>query len=193
MQISDVDSRTFLGPLVDNHAKGSAAAGMNGDGFLRPAEPLKPPASTATTLGAPSLLPNNGELSSQNYSPSDGGGVREPQGTVAPPGDAAEARAHRPVTWKQMMRTLTAGVGLHAAGTTRDGDETLLLRTGAVEMIEMCMRLQRTRQLLSMARSTATKRAWLTQRHPANLTQRLLMRSQHRTSAVSGGGVRNPP
>ena len=120
--------------MADNDVKGSAAADMDRDGSraLRPAKPLEPPATTATTQGMPSLLPSNGELCSQNYSPADGERVRETQGTMAPPGDAAEAR------------TQTCDMGAddahvdgrcrRAADVARDDDETLFLETGAVEL-----------------------------------------------------------
>ena len=82
----------FMDLSTGDDIKGSATSGIDRDGSHRPAEPQKPPATSATTQGVLSLLRSNGELGSQNYSPTNGEGVREAQEAVSPPSDGAAPR-----------------------------------------------------------------------------------------------------
>ena len=120
--IHEVDSLVFRSLLVNNDVQGSATAGIDGGGSPRRAEPLEPPVTTATTQGVPSLLPSNGELCSQNYSPTDGEGVGEAQEAVVPPGDVARTRTQACDMAVDDVDVDSSGE--HAAGAAREGDET---------------------------------------------------------------------
>ena len=132
--IHEVDSLVFQSLLVKNDVQSSASAGVVGGGSPRRAEPLEPLVTTATTQGVPSLLPSNGKLCSENYSPTDGEGVAEAQEAVVPPGDGAETR-----TRACDMRIGDVDVGSRggrAGDVTREGDETLPPETGAAEVMK---------------------------------------------------------